>query len=119
MLRLHAETGYRILSHIHSPWPLATIVWHHHERLDGSGYPNGLAGDAIRTEARILAVADTVEAMSSHRPYRPSLGIDAALAEITAQRGIHYDPDAVDACLRLFREKEYRLEDADTAEPLA
>ena len=84
LLRMHSEIGYRILLHIHSPWPLATIVWHHHERLDGTGYPQGLAGDAIRTEARILAVADTVEAMATDRPYRSALGIEAALAEIAA-----------------------------------
>jgi len=85
------------------------MVLQHHERLDGSGYPQGLKGDAILLEARILSVADVVEAMSSHRPYRPDLGIEVALAEITKQRGVHYDPQVVDACLAVFREQGYQL----------
>jgi putative two-component system response regulator len=91
------------------PWPIAEGVLQHHERLDGSGYPNGLSGDAIGVEARILAVADTVEAMASHRPYRPALGIEMALAEVANRRGTFYDPTVVDACVRLFREKDYKL----------
>ena len=91
------------------PWPVAQVALQHHERLDGSGYPQGLKGDAILLEARIMAVADVIEAMSSHRPYRPGLGIDKALAEIERGRGTAYDADAVDACLRLFREKNYEL----------
>ena len=83
------------------------MVLQHHERLDGSGYPQGLKGDAILLEARILSVADVVEAMSSHRPYRPGLGIEVALTEITKQRGSHFDPVVVDACLVLFREQHY------------
>ena len=83
------------------------MVLQHHERLDGSGYPNGLKGDEILLESRILAVADVVDAMNSHRPYRPGLGIDKALEEIERNRGAHYDPLVVDACLRLFREKGF------------
>ena len=86
------------------PWPVAEVALQHHERMDGSGYPQGLKGDAILFEARIMAVADVVEAMSSHRPYRPGLGIDKALAEIKRGRGSVYDPVVADACLRLFRE---------------
>ena len=88
---------------------MAQIVLQHHERMDGSGYPQGLKGEAILLEARIVAVADVIEAMSSHRPYRPALGIDKALAEIEQGRGTLYDPDVADACLRLFREKRYPL----------
>jgi putative two-component system response regulator len=110
LIKVHPSTGYEILKPVPFPWPIADAVLQHHERLDGSGYPNGLSGDAIKIEARVLAVADTVEAMASHRPYRPSLGIEPALAEITAKRGTFYDPDVVDACLRLFREKDYALE---------
>ena len=109
LVRMHSETGYGILKDIEFPWSIAEMVYQHHERLDGSGYPRGLKGDEIILEARILAVADTVEAMTSHRPYRPSLGIDSALEEIESNRGVLYDPAVVDACLRLFREKGYEL----------
>lgn len=109
LIKQHAQAGYDILKGIDFPWPVAQMVLEHHERLDGSGYPNGLKGEAICQEARILSVADTVEAMSSHRPYRPGLGIDKALAEIESGRGAQYDPAVVDACLRLFREKSYTL----------
>ena len=91
------------------PWPVAQVALQHHERIDGSGYPQGLKGEAILLEARILAVADVVEAMASHRPYRPGHGIDKALAEIERGRGTIYDPQAAAACLRLFREKGYQL----------
>lgn len=111
VIKQHAEAGYGILKEINFPWPVADIVRQHHERLDGSGYPHGLRGDAIRIEARILAVADVIEAMAAHRPYRPSLGIDAALAEIEAKKGSQYDPTVGDAALRLFREKGFRLDD--------
>lgn len=107
MVQQHPKIGYEILKDIDFPWPIAQIVYQHHERLDGSGYPNGLKGDEITLGARILAVADVLEAMSSHRPYRPSLGIEAALAEIENKKGILYDINTVDACLRLFREKAY------------
>jgi HD-GYP domain-containing protein (c-di-GMP phosphodiesterase class II) len=86
------------------------IAWQHHERLNGSGYPQGLKGDRILLEAKILAVADVVEAMSSHRPYRAALGLDQALEEIIKNRGVLYDPDVVDACLKLFKEKKFKLE---------
>lgn len=109
LIMTHPQAGFEILKGIAFPWPIAQTVWQHHERLDGSGYPHGLTSDAIILEARILAVADVVEAMSSHRPYRPGLGIGAALEEIERNRGVLYDPDAVDACLRLFRTRQYKL----------
>ena len=90
--------------------PIAQAVYQHHERMDGSGYPQGLQGNEILPEARILAVADVVEAMTSHRPYRPALGLDKALTEIEMNRGVLYDPSAVDACLYLFRETDYQFE---------
>ena len=91
------------------PWPVAEIVRQHHEFLDGSGYPRGLAGEGILQEARILAVADVVEAMASDRPYRPALGIEKALEEIERQKGLHFDPAVVDACLSLFRDQAFRF----------
>ena len=87
------------------------MVLEHHERIDGSGYPNGLTGNNILPESRILAVADVVEAMATHRPYRPALGLEPALQEITQNRGVLFDEEAVDACLRLFREKGYTIRD--------
>jgi PAS domain S-box-containing protein len=105
----HAHSGYEILKHVESPWPLAEIIYQHHERMDGSGYPRKLKGNEILMEARIMAVADVVESMLSHRPYRPALGVDAALQEIQQQRGTLYDPNVVDACIRLFREKSFKL----------
>ncbi|HBJ74358.1 MAG TPA: PAS sensor protein [Syntrophaceae bacterium] len=110
LIQEHAQQGFEILKNVQSPWPLAEIVRQHHERMDGSGYPRNLKGDDILIEARILAVADTVEAMASHRPYRAGLGIDKALEEIEKQRGILYDEAVADACLRLFREKGYQLD---------
>jgi PAS domain S-box-containing protein len=110
IIRYHPQIAYDILKTIELPWPVATIVLQHHERLDGSGYPQGLKGEDIILEARILAVADVVEAMASHRPYRPALGIKRALKEITKNRGILYDSAVVDACLKLFNEKKFRFE---------
>ncbi|MEK7826696.1 MAG: HD domain-containing phosphohydrolase [Thermodesulfobacteriota bacterium] len=110
LIKEHAKKGYEMLKDVESPWPLAEIVRQHHERMDGSGYPRNLKGDDILIEARILSVADVVEAMASHRPYRPGLGIDAALNEIEKNRGILYDSTAADACLRLFRENGFKLE---------
>jgi PAS domain S-box-containing protein len=107
LIKTHPQAGYDILKDVKFPWPIAEVILQHHERLDGSGYPHGLKGDAILLEARILGVADVVEAMSSHRPYRPGLGIDAALEEISRLRGTCYDPQAVDACMTLFRVKKY------------
>ena len=109
LIKEHARQGYEILRNVESPWPLAEMVYQHHERMDGSGYPRNLKGEEILIEARILAVADVVEAMASHRPYRPSLGIEAALEEIEKNRGIFYDKAVADACLRLFRQKGYRF----------
>jgi PAS domain S-box-containing protein len=109
LIKEHAELGYQIIKAVHFPWPIADMVHQHHERSDGSGYPQGLLAEATLLESRILAVADVVEAMSSHRPYRPSLGIDAALDEILACRGKQFDPEVVDACVSLFREKGYHL----------
>jgi putative nucleotidyltransferase with HDIG domain len=109
MVKTHADLGYEILKKVDFPWPVAEAAWQHHERLDGSGYPRGLRGDDILLEARIIAIADTVEAMSSHRPYRASLGLPKALAEIERGRGTLYDAGAVDACLRVFRERNLTL----------
>ena len=102
LIKTHPQVGYDILKGIEFPWPIAEIVRQHHERIDGSGYPQGIKGDDILLEARVLAVADVVEAMSSHRPYRPALGMDKALEEILRNRGILYDPHVVDACLALL-----------------
>ena len=96
-----------ILKGINFPWPIAKIVVQHHEKLDGSGYPNGVKGDEILLESRILTVADIVESMASHRPYRPSLGIEIALKEIQQGRGKFYDPIVVDTTVKMFREKKY------------
>jgi putative nucleotidyltransferase with HDIG domain len=102
LVKAHPQTGYEILKGVVFPWPVADIVLEHHERLDGSGYPRGLKGEAISLEARILAVADVVEAMVSHRPYRPALGVDKALGELEAGAGVLYDPEVVNVCLQLF-----------------
>jgi PAS domain S-box-containing protein len=109
LIKEHSQSGYEMLKDVESPWPLAQIVYQHHERMNGSGYPRNLKGDEILIEARIMAVADVVEAMSSHRPYRPALGIEIALEEITKNKGILYDNAVVDACLKLFLEKGYLL----------
>jgi len=111
LIESHPQAAYDILQTVVFPWPIAEIVLQHHERIDGSGYPKGISEDVIRIEARILAVADTVEAMASHRPYRPALGIEAALEEIERSRGTKFDPEIVDACLSLFREREFRFRD--------
>ncbi len=107
----HPQVGFDIIKDLEFPWDVAHIVLQHHERLDGSGYPRGLKMDEILLEARILTVADVVEAMATHRPYRPSLGLEEALAEILRERGTFYDPDVVDACIRLFHSEEYSLAD--------
>lgn len=109
LIKNHPQSGYEILKDIEFPWPIARMIVEHHERINGSGYPNGLPGEDLLIESKILSVADVVEAMATHRPYRPALGIDAALSEITANRGILYDPEVVDACLRLFRDKGYQI----------
>jgi len=109
LVKVHPESGYDMLKDVESPWPLAEIVHQHHERINGTGYPRNLKNGEILLEARIMAVADVVEAMASHRPYRASLGVESALEEIEQNRGILYDEAVVDACLRLFREKGYQL----------
>ncbi len=109
LIQGHAQAGYDVLKSVEFPWPVAEVALQHHERMDGSGYPQGLKGEAILLEARIMAVADVVEAMSSHRPYRPGLGIEAALAEIKRGRETAYDPVVADACIKLFREKGYAI----------
>jgi putative nucleotidyltransferase with HDIG domain len=109
LIKDHSQVGYDVLKSIKFSWPVARIVLQHHERLNGSGYPNNLKDDKILLEAKIIGVVDVVEAMSSHRPYRPALGIDAALEEITQKKGILYDPEVVDACIKLFKEKEFKL----------
>ena len=106
IIKTHCQAGYEIIKEIEFPWPVADILLQHHERINGSGYPGGLSGEKIMFEARILAVADVIDAMASHRPYRPSLGIDAALEEVSQNKGILYDPVVVDACLKLFMEKD-------------
>ncbi|AHE99686.1 PhnD/SsuA/transferrin family substrate-binding protein [Thioalkalivibrio paradoxus] len=107
LLQEHPRVGYEIVAGVEFPWPVAEMILQHHERLDGSGYPQGLAGEQILREARILAVADVVEAMASHRPYRPALGIEHALEAIAAGRGSLFDPEVVDACLALCREQPF------------
>ena len=109
LIKDHPQVGYEILKEIEFPWPVAQIVLQHHERIDGSGYPAGLCGEDILVEARTLSVADVVEAMASHRPYRPTLGRDMALEEISQNRGVLYDPDVVDACMKLLLEKDFQF----------
>ena len=109
LVKGHPQAGYDILKDIDFPWPIAQMVLQHHERIDGSGYPQGLKGEAILLEARILCVADVVEAMSSHRPYRPGMGIEVALNEIKKNRGNLYDAKVVDACLKLFGEGRFKF----------
>ncbi len=115
MIKIHPQIGFDLLKDIPFPWPVAQMVFQHHERLDGSGYPQGLSGDAILLEARILAVADVTEASSSFRPYRPARGIKTALAKITQQKGKRYDADAVSACRDLFINQGFKF-DADSAD---
>jgi HD-GYP domain-containing protein (c-di-GMP phosphodiesterase class II) len=109
LIKNHPQVGYDILKRVKFPWPIAQIVLQHHEKMNGSGYPSGLSGEKILIEARILGVADVVEAISSHRPYRAALGIDKALEEISQNKGILYDPKIVDVCLRLFKEKGFKF----------
>lgn len=111
LLKIHAQSGHEILKDIEFPWPVAMMVLEHHERINGSGYPNGMTCDHLLVESRILAVADVVDGMAYHRPHRPALGIDAALYDIKGNRGVLYDPEVVDVCLRLFNEKNYKMEE--------
>ncbi len=107
IIKTHPQIGYEILSPVRFPWPVAQIVLQHHERLNGSGYPQGIKGDRIMLEAKILNVADVIESMAFHRPYRPALGIDAALHEISEKRSLFYDPQVVDACLSVFTKRKF------------
>lgn len=109
LVKTHSQAGHDIIKDIDFPWPIANIILQHHERINGSGYPHGLRGDNILLEARILAVADVVETMASYRPYRPALGLDTALEEITRNKNILYDGEVVEACLKIFREKKYEF----------
>jgi HD-GYP domain-containing protein (c-di-GMP phosphodiesterase class II) len=109
LIRGHAQAGYDILKDVPFPFPVAEIIYQHHERLDGSGYPRGLKGDEILPEARVLAVADVIESIATHRPYRPARGLDVALDELEKGRGTTYDSTAIDAFGRLLREKGYKL----------
>lgn len=117
LVKEHPRIGYEMIKDVPFPWPVAHIILQHHERLDGSGYPEGLVGEAILPEARILAVADVVEALCSLRPYRPALGIEKALEEIRKGRGVRYDARAVDACTRLFRDKRFSFKTEKEAHP--
>jgi len=110
LVTTHPKAGHDILDTIEYPWPIARIVLQHHERMDGSGYPSGLSGEEICTEARILGVADVVEAMASHRPYRPAQGMGRALAHVSASRKTLYDPQVADACVMLFSQKAFTFE---------
>jgi putative two-component system response regulator len=110
LVQTHVQNGYEIIKNVKFPWPVSDIILQHHERLDGTGYPNGLKGEGILLESRILAVADVVESMLSHRPYRAALGLDAAIAEIEAGRGRLYDPAVVEACKALFLGKGFAFE---------
>lgn len=109
LIQTHSQAGYDIVKDVKFPWPIADIILQHHEKLDGSGYPQGLKGEQILLEARIITVADVVEAISSHRPYRPSLGLEAAFEELKRNRGVQYDPQVVDDCIKLFHERSYKL----------
>jgi putative two-component system response regulator len=109
LIKTHVQAGCDILKDIEFPWPIARMIQEHHERVDGSGYPGGFKGERLLPESKILAVADAVEAISTHRPYRPALGVGAALDEIERNKGILFDAEAVDACVNLFRQKKYTL----------
>ena len=110
LMQTHPQFGFEILRTINFPWPVALTILQHHERMDGSGYPQGLSGKDIVLEARILGIADVVEAMSSHRPYRAALGMDKALDEILKNKGKLYDCEVVDTCMKLFKEKEFKFQ---------
>ena len=109
LIKEHTQVGYDILKSIDFSYPIAQIVLQHHEKINGSGFPGELKGDEILLEAKIICVADVVEAMSSHRPYRPSLGTEKALEEISQNKGILYDPEVVEVCLKLFKEKGFKF----------
>jgi putative nucleotidyltransferase with HDIG domain len=110
IIKTHPQVGFDIIKSIEFPWPIAEFILQHHERMDGSGYPNGLKGEEIHLEARILAVADVIEAMATHRPYRAALSIEEALDEITKNQDDKYDKDVVKACLSVFKEKKFAFD---------
>ena len=110
LIKCHSQIGYDILKPIDFPWPIAEMVLQHHERLNGSGYPQGLVAQEILWEAKIIGVSDIVEAMISHRPYRPALNLSEALNGISQNKGILYDTEIVDACLKLFNERNFKFE---------
>jgi HD-GYP domain-containing protein (c-di-GMP phosphodiesterase class II) len=110
IIKTHSQVGHDILKTIEFPWPVAKIVLQHHERMDGSGYPQGLKDKDILQEAKILAVADVIEAMATHRPYRPALSIEEALGEISKNKGRLFDPKVADCCLKVFEDKKFKLE---------
>jgi putative two-component system response regulator len=109
MIKKHPQVGYDILKSIDFPWPIAEIVYQHHEKMNGSGYPRGLKDGEILLEAKIICVADVIEAMTIDRPYKGGVGIEGALEEVDMNKGVLYDPAVVDSCLKLFREKGYRF----------
>ena len=109
LLKNHPRVGYNILKKVNFPWPIAEIVFQHYEKIDGSGYPRGLKGDEILIEAKILGVANVVEAMSSYKSYRPALSINESLAEISKNKNILFDPEVVDTCMKLFKEKGFKF----------
>lgn len=109
LVKVHVQAGFDHLKRVDFPWPIARMVLEHHERMDGSGYPNGLTGEKLLLESKILVVSDVVDAIASHRPYRPALGVDSALYDIGGEKGIRYDKDVVNACLLLFNEKGYKM----------
>jgi HD-GYP domain-containing protein (c-di-GMP phosphodiesterase class II) len=109
LIKSHSQIGHDVVENIQFPWPIADIILQHHCRLDGSGYPNQLTYDSILLEAKIIGVADVVEAISSHRPYRPALGIKNALDEIEHNKGILFDPEVVDSCLSLFKSGRFNF----------
>lgn len=111
LIKTHTQAGYEILKNIEFPWPVAETALQHHERIDGTGYPNGISGNRILLEAKIVAVADVVEAMASHRPYRPALGLEKALQEITRHSGTFFDPEVVKACKSVLNQKNFTLND--------
>ncbi len=111
LIKTHVQHSYDVLSQVSFPWPVADVVYQHHERLDGSGYPRGLTGDEMMTEGKIIAVADVVEAMTSHRPYRPGLGIETAIKEVNNYKGILYDRTVVEAVNSLFKDDHYEFSD--------
>ncbi len=118
LIKNHPQAGYDILKNIEFPWPIADIILQHHERIDGTGYPKGLGGKDIMLEAKILMVADVIEAMASHRPYRAAFGLERALGEIKQNSGILYDPDVVDSCVELFEKEKFCFDNYESISPL-